>query len=199
MPNILSVHDFPLYTVHEGIYSYASAAPLARHDNPLKAQDRHDRRPPPKPLEVEMIANVHAIPNGESYWPRPLGLKLEPPALTPYPIAQSRVSLPIASPDQALAFDPTTGMFDASYAAAWTLGRMIALQDTAFSTALYNWKRGVWQSAVDGVENDLLDKSFGSMLGGGVARAAALTVGGVHDREPEPDRIAAGHRAIDQE
>ncbi len=93
--------------------------------------------------------------------------------LTPYAISQSRVKLPIASPDQALAFDPTTGMFDASYAAAWTLGRMLALQDTAFSTALYNWKRGVWHSTVNGVEDDLFDETFASLLGGG-ARPEAI-------------------------
>ena len=32
-------------------------------------------------------------------------------------------------------------MFDVSYAAAWELGRLLALQDKDFSTGLYQWKR----------------------------------------------------------
>jgi len=32
-------------------------------------------------------------------------------------------------------------MLDASYAAAWELGRLLALQDKSFSTSLYRWKR----------------------------------------------------------
>ncbi len=34
-----------------------------------------------------------------------------------------------------------TGMFDVSYAAAWELGRLLALQSKTFSISLYNWKR----------------------------------------------------------
>lgn len=61
-------------------------------------------------------------------------------------------------------FDPTTGMLDVSYAAAWTLGRQLALQDSAFSTALYNWKRGLQQSVVDAVESQILQEQFGEAL-----------------------------------
>lgn len=84
--------------------------------------------------------------------------------MAPYLVDKARVTLPVASPDQATLFDPTTGMFDASYSAAWTLGRLMALQDTAFSTALYTWKQGLTREVVDQVENGILAQTFGGVL-----------------------------------
>lgn len=49
--------------------------------------------------------------------------------------------LPARASDQLLRFDPNIGMFDVSYASAWELGRMLALQSKQFSVGLYNWKR----------------------------------------------------------
>jgi hypothetical protein len=46
--------------------------------------------------------------------------------------------------DAALRFDPKTGMFDTEYAAAWELGRLLALQDDAFAVALTRF-RGLYQ------------------------------------------------------
>jgi hypothetical protein len=43
--------------------------------------------------------------------------------------------------DQLLRIDQSSGMFDTTYAAAWQLGRMLALQDQRFSVALTNWKQ----------------------------------------------------------
>jgi len=45
------------------------------------------------------------------------------------------------SADHLLTFRPDTGMFDTGYAAAWELGRLLALQSTDFATTLYDWKR----------------------------------------------------------
>lgn len=84
--------------------------------------------------------------------------------LVPYPISETRITIPITSADAAVIFDPTTGMFDESYAAAWNIGRMVALQDTAFSTALYNWKKTVLRKTVEAVENELINEQFGSIL-----------------------------------
>jgi hypothetical protein len=42
--------------------------------------------------------------------------------------------------DQALRFDGDTGMFDISYSLAWQLGRMLGIQNQAFSKALSTWK-----------------------------------------------------------
>jgi hypothetical protein len=84
--------------------------------------------------------------------------------LVPYQMNKSRISLPLGSPDQATIFDPTTGMFDVSYAIAWTLGRQLALQDSGFSIALYEWKKGVDLEVIRNIENNLLKEKFGSLL-----------------------------------
>jgi hypothetical protein len=53
----------------------------------------------------------------------------------------SAVNLPARSPDELLRYDTDIAMFDVSYAAAWELGRLLALQDKELSTGLYQWKR----------------------------------------------------------
>lgn len=84
--------------------------------------------------------------------------------LTPYAVGKTRINPPLVSPDAATLFDPSTGMFDTSYAAAWTIGRMIALQDSNFSSAYYNWKRGVHRELLMSLENHMLEQSFGASL-----------------------------------
>ncbi|GAB2857458.1 hypothetical protein GCM10022221_66320 [Actinocorallia aurea] len=49
--------------------------------------------------------------------------------------------LPVRAADQLLRYHPGSGMLDGSRAAAWQLGRLLALQHTATATALYGWKR----------------------------------------------------------
>lgn len=44
--------------------------------------------------------------------------------------------------DEALQFDPDSGLFDISYAAAWQLGRLLALQSSNFAQLLYQWIDG---------------------------------------------------------
>ncbi len=46
----------------------------------------------------------------------------------------------ISCADAALRYHPDTGMFDASYAAAWQLGRLLTLQDQAFAQALFRFR-----------------------------------------------------------
>jgi hypothetical protein len=48
---------------------------------------------------------------------------------------------PLSSADEALRYDPELGMLDVSYAAAWQLGRLMALRDETFAHDLYQWKR----------------------------------------------------------
>jgi hypothetical protein len=52
-----------------------------------------------------------------------------------------KMDLPARAADELVRYDPVLSMFDVSYAAAWQLGRLLALQDKAFSTSLYQWKR----------------------------------------------------------
>jgi hypothetical protein len=88
---------------------------------------------------------------------------------------RSGPELPISSPDQALAFDPTTGMFDASLAAAWTIGRLVALQDRSYSSSLYAWKKGQTQAVVDAVERAIIDQALGGLLKQATAQAPPAT------------------------
>ena len=66
--------------------------------------------------------------------------------------------------DQALVFDPTTGLLDVSLAAAWTIGRLVALQDSTYASALYAWKRGLTQAVVDAAERRVIDEILGDVL-----------------------------------
>lgn len=80
--------------------------------------------------------------------------------LLPCPVPPGQVVVPLASADQATRFDPTTGLLDTSYAAAWTLGRWLALQDKGFSTALYNWKGSLQQAVLLSIEEELLAEAL---------------------------------------
>lgn len=84
--------------------------------------------------------------------------------LTPYQVEKLDIQFPITSTDAATVFDPTTGMLDTSYAAAWTLGRMLALQDKSFSTALYNWKKELEAAITRKTEEELMRQEFGCIL-----------------------------------
>ncbi len=54
---------------------------------------------------------------------------------------QEQITLPIRAADELVRYDPSCGLFDVSYAAAWELGRLLTLQSKRISLALYNWKR----------------------------------------------------------
>jgi hypothetical protein len=60
--------------------------------------------------------------------------------LVPYRVAQF-LSVPLNSADAGLRYNADNGMFDVSYAAAWQLGRLLALQNKHFSLELFNWKQ----------------------------------------------------------
>lgn len=47
--------------------------------------------------------------------------------------------------DAALRYDPDANNFDVSYAAAWQLGRLLALQNRNFAVAIFNWRRKMLQ------------------------------------------------------
>ncbi len=60
--------------------------------------------------------------------------------LTPMSYERSMSYPDISCADAALRYNPETGMFDASAAAAWQLGRLLALQDQAFAQALFRFR-----------------------------------------------------------
>ena len=56
--------------------------------------------------------------------------------------APTRVAeFPVAAADELVRFHDDMGIFDESYAAAWELGRLLALRSKSFSVALAQWKR----------------------------------------------------------
>lgn len=61
--------------------------------------------------------------------------------LVPGDYPQQDIPLPVRSSDDLVRYNPDYGMFDVSYAAAWELGRLLALQSKSFSVGLYHWKR----------------------------------------------------------
>lgn len=74
-------------------------------------------------------------------------------------ITQTNPNLPVRAADQLVYYSPHLGMFDISYAAAWELGRLLALQSKDFSVNLFNWKRSHAQS-LKNAENELTHLPF---------------------------------------
>ena len=99
--------------------------------------------------------------------------------LSPVDHEPAAIELPISSPDRALILDPTTGMFDASLAAAWTIGRLAALQDKSFAGALYAWKKGLARAVVDDVERRIVAEALAGLLEEAAPRAASRQL--LHD------------------
>lgn len=52
-----------------------------------------------------------------------------------------RLDSAVCAADELVRYNPDLGMFDVSYAAAWELGRLLALQNKKLSVSLYQWKR----------------------------------------------------------
>ncbi|MDD5277483.1 MAG: hypothetical protein PHR16_15555 [Methylovulum sp.] len=64
--------------------------------------------------------------------------------LAPGP-TQSQLPLPATSSDALVFYDQESGLFDESYAAAWELGRLLALQSQQFASSLYRFKQAYAQ------------------------------------------------------
>ncbi|WP_337041842.1 hypothetical protein [Emticicia sp. 17c] len=75
-------------------------------------------------------------------------------------VSAGTIDIPVNGPDTCTAYNPDTGMFDVSFAAAWQLGRLLALQNGNFATALYNWKRANTQEAISAFEEEMIKKTL---------------------------------------
>ena len=67
--------------------------------------------------------------------------------------------------DAALRYSPLDGMMDVSYAAAYQLGRLLALQDRHFATALYAYRNSVRRQINDVVGRKRLESVLGGATG----------------------------------
>lgn len=77
----------------------------------------------------------------------------------PY-LPSGSITTPVNGPDTCTNYNPDTGMFDVSYAAAWQLGRLLALQNGHFATTLYNWKRSNTQTAIANFEEEMIRRTL---------------------------------------
>lgn len=105
----------------------------------------------------------------------------------PLPVPAASVAY-YSGPDAASAYDPQTGLFDMSYAAAWQLGQLLALQSSSLASQLYQWKRAVARQQAMADEDALLRQRLGgAQVFPGVlaARRAAARSG----PPPLPDEV----------
>jgi hypothetical protein len=94
--------------------------------------------------------------------------------LVPYP-APLRIDTPLRSSDGAIRFEPEMGLLDVSYAAAWQLGRLLALQSREFSSALMAWRRRARRDAAAHLEREVLHARISPPPALRLAAAAAGT------------------------
>lgn len=126
--------------------------------------------------EIGNIFNMGYVPLNETMRTGEKNVSWYRGPLLAYSVMERNIEFPITSPDRATFFDPTTGMLDTSYAAAWTIGRMVALQDVSFSTGLYNWKKGLTLEVVNKIEDELIHQEFSaSFAGKTLAEGESLT------------------------
>lgn len=83
--------------------------------------------------------------------------------LAPLSLDEGTVPLTYSCADAALRFDPATGMLDVSYAAAWQLGRLLALNDLEVAQAIYQWRRSHVERVTRLVGRMLLARRFPSL------------------------------------
>ena len=123
-----------------------------------------------KYLSQGYIPAIHHLRNSDrtiSWYRGPL-LPGHNPATLPSDI------FPIYTPDRLLRYLTEIDMFDVSYAAAYQLGQLLALQDKYFSVRLYNWKRKIFRKT-DRVASQNLAVMFDR----------ELTAPSAHDTVPE--------------
>ena len=95
--------------------------------------------------------------------------------LIPCPAPAPFVAIPATSADAMTRYNPQTGMFDVSYSAAWQLGQLMALQNNAFATTLYVWKKTLAKGEAVAAEQALLAAKLGGAFSGLLqARAARI-------------------------
>lgn len=68
---------------------------------------------------------------------------------------------PFKGADELMRYNPDTGMFDATYASAWQLGKLLALQNKGFAEQLYHWKEKQKAEQIAVVEQSALKEALG--------------------------------------
>ena len=110
---------------------------LDRKPSTLRLPDTQQDTAADKFLKMGYTPTPHYFRLGDksiSWYHGPLSPLKNPPI-------ELNLPLPARAADHLLRYYENIAMLDASYAAAWELGRLLALQDKSFSTSLYRWKR----------------------------------------------------------
>ena len=74
------------------------------------------------------------------------------------------LQLPAQCADALLIYDENNGFFDVSYAAAWELGRLLALRSQSFALKLFHWKQQCAQHLIRTEQNALFDHLWAPTL-----------------------------------
>ena len=112
------------------------------------------------PLENQMRIGEHAT----SWYRGPL---------VPSRTARDFVYGPYHTSDHAMHYDPDYGVFNHAYAAAWQIGRLLALSDANFAKALYDWRRNYLRD----LKKTFIQGEVESRVGAAFGTAARLPAG----------------------
>ncbi|MGE5515807.1 MAG: hypothetical protein ACM31D_08280 [Bacteroidota bacterium] len=101
---------------------------------------------------------------------------------SPVPLNQDGLG-PYLRSDAAMRYDPSTGIYDMSYAAAWEIGRLLALSSNAMAQSLYLWRQKSAQQMLQNARDEALAEKLATVSRDLPVGQAALTdsgVAGVH-------------------
>jgi len=123
------------YTSQHESHDFGALLKALKGPITLKLPTTPKNRPQAKKIDQSFVPMAHTTRQGQStvsWYRSPL-------------IAGDHTSkinqTTVRSADQLLRFDTTTNMLDTTYAAAWQLGQIMALNDMQFSERLFQWKR----------------------------------------------------------
>jgi hypothetical protein len=110
------------------------------------------------------------------------------------PTRRDTAYAPYTFSDHAMYYDPATGIFDQGYAAAWQIGRLLALSDAGFAATLFNWRRRhtAAQHAADDTQavQGRLAASLAPPQGGGAPAVQDAQAGGARTGTAAADAAA---------
>ncbi|MEM7641168.1 MAG: hypothetical protein AAF366_01410 [Pseudomonadota bacterium] len=94
--------------------------------------------------------------------------------LVPQATAQSTLYGPYYFSDHAIHYDPDYGLFSMGYAAAWQIGRLMALSDAAFVRQVIDWRRAYAKAVTDAADAAQIVAPVARALLGGASDPAPL-------------------------
>ncbi|TGN14065.1 hypothetical protein [Leptospira ilyithenensis] len=98
----------------------------------------------------------------------------------PFSPVANTLSLPAGSSDELTIYDTKNGVLNVTYSSAWEIGRLLALQNNSFATALYQWKQTAKRQDILTEEQALISRALGdnSIPGGqtGLPASDALQI-----------------------